>query len=43
MGKHVMYGDLKVFGGRAHPELVREIGEYLNLELGSLFLRQYLT
>lgn len=29
-----MYGDLKVFGGRAHPELVREIGEYLNLELG---------
>ncbi|MGB5162732.1 MAG: ribose-phosphate pyrophosphokinase [Thermoanaerobaculia bacterium] len=29
-----MYGDLKVFGGRAHPELVREIGEYLSLDLG---------
>ena len=29
-----MYGDLKVFGGRAHPELVRAIGDYLGLELG---------
>lgn len=29
-----MYGDLKVFGGRAHPELVREISQYLNLGLG---------
>lgn len=29
-----MYGDLKVFGGRAHPQLVREIGAYLGLELG---------
>jgi ribose-phosphate pyrophosphokinase len=29
-----MYGELKIFGGRAHPELVREIGEYLGLDLG---------
>jgi len=31
-----MYGELKVFGGRAHPELVREIGDYLNLDLGEV-------
>jgi ribose-phosphate pyrophosphokinase len=29
-----MYGELKVFGGRAHPELSRRICAYLNLELG---------
>lgn len=29
-----MYGELKVFGGRAHPELVQQIGEYLKLDLG---------
>jgi ribose-phosphate pyrophosphokinase len=36
MGTHVMHGELKIFGGRAHPELVREIGEYLNLDLGRI-------
>lgn len=29
-----MYGELKIFGGRAHPTLVREICDYLNLGLG---------
>jgi ribose-phosphate pyrophosphokinase len=29
-----MYGELKIFGGRAHPSLVREICDYLNLGLG---------
>jgi len=29
-----MYGELKVFGGRAHPGLVREICDYLGLDLG---------
>lgn len=31
-----MYGELKIFGGQAHPSLVREIGDYLNLELGQV-------
>lgn len=29
-----MAGELKIFGGRAHPALVQEICEYLNLEAG---------
>lgn len=29
-----MYGELKVFGGRAHPELTEEICAYLNVPLG---------
>ncbi len=29
-----MYGELKIFGGRAHPVLVREICDYLGLDLG---------
>jgi ribose-phosphate pyrophosphokinase len=29
-----MNGELKVFGGRAHPALVRKICDYLGLELG---------
>ncbi len=29
-----MYGDLKIFTGRAHPELAQEIVTYLNVPLG---------
>ncbi len=31
-----MAGDLKIFGGRAHPALVQEICEYLNLSAGNV-------
>ena len=31
-----MYGELKIFGGQAHPSLVREIGDYLDLRLGQV-------
>ncbi len=31
-----MPGDLKIFGGRAHPSLVQEICEYLNLAAGNV-------
>lgn len=31
-----MAGELKIFGGRAHPALVTEICEYLNLEAGKI-------
>ena len=31
-----VYGDLKVFSGRAHPSLAREICDYLDLEVGQL-------
>jgi ribose-phosphate pyrophosphokinase len=31
-----MPGDLKIFGGRAHPALVQEICEYLNLSAGNV-------
>jgi ribose-phosphate pyrophosphokinase len=31
-----MYGEMKVFSGRAHPGLTQEICEYLNLPLGEL-------
>ena len=31
-----MYGELKVFSGRAHPDLAVEICEYLNLSLGKI-------
>lgn len=31
-----MAGELKIFGGRAHPALVQEICEYLNLKAGSV-------
>jgi ribose-phosphate pyrophosphokinase len=31
-----MYSDLKVFSGRAHPKLAKEICEYLELEEGKL-------
>ena len=29
-----MYGALKIFGGRAHPELTKEICDYVNLPVG---------
>jgi ribose-phosphate pyrophosphokinase len=32
------YGEMKIFSGRAHPELAREICSYLDLELGQLEL-----
>ncbi len=31
-----MYGELKIFGGRGHPELAREISAYLNIPLGKV-------
>ncbi len=31
-----MYGELKVFGGRAHPQLVKDICAYLNVRPGNL-------
>jgi ribose-phosphate pyrophosphokinase len=31
-----MPGELKIFGGRAHPALVQEICEYLNIEAGNV-------
>ena len=31
-----MAGELKIFGGRAHPALVAEICDYLNLEAGKV-------
>jgi len=31
-----MYGELKIFGGRGHPELASEIAAYLNLPLGKV-------
>jgi ribose-phosphate pyrophosphokinase len=31
-----MAGELKIFGGRAHPALVQEICDYLNLEAGNV-------
>lgn len=33
-----MYGELKVFGGRAHPELTEEICSYLNVPPGNASL-----
>lgn len=30
-----MYGEIKIFGGRAHPSLTREICDYLNLPQGN--------
>ena len=33
-GNSSMYGDIKVFGGRAHPSLTREICDYMGLQQG---------
>jgi ribose-phosphate pyrophosphokinase len=35
------YGDLKVFSGRAHPALAREICDYLRIPLGELTLYNF--
>ena len=35
--EETMAGELKIFGGRAHPALVSEICDYLNLEAGKVF------
>src|SRR4051795_799869 len=34
-------GDLKVFSGSAHPQLTREIGDFLGLTLGQARLRRF--
>jgi len=31
-----MHGELKIFGGRAHPELVQELCDYLSLPVGKV-------
>jgi len=36
-----MYGDLKILSGRAHPELAREITDYLNVPLGKVRLDNF--
>ena len=35
------FGDLKVFSGSAHPELTREIGAFLGVQLGQARLRRF--
>lgn len=35
------YGDLKVFSGSAHPQLAREIAEFLGVPLGQSRLRRF--
>jgi ribose-phosphate pyrophosphokinase len=35
------YGDLKVFSGKAHPHLAREIAEFLGVKLGECRLRRF--
>jgi ribose-phosphate pyrophosphokinase len=35
------YGDLKVFSGRAHPQLASEIAEFLGVPLGQCRLRRF--
>ena len=35
------YGDLKIFSGRAHPALAREICDYLEIPLGQLTLYNF--
>jgi len=36
-----MYGEVKIFGGRAHPALAQEICAYLNLGLGEIELYNF--
>ncbi|MGB2885727.1 MAG: ribose-phosphate pyrophosphokinase-like domain-containing protein, partial [Dehalococcoidia bacterium] len=36
-----MYEELKVFSGNAHPELAREICEYLGIPLGEMKVFQF--
>ncbi|HEV8232436.1 MAG TPA: ribose-phosphate pyrophosphokinase-like domain-containing protein, partial [Thermoanaerobaculia bacterium] len=35
------YGELKIFSGRAHPALAREICEYLGIGLGQITLYNF--
>ena len=35
------FGELKVFSGSAHPQLAREIGDFLGLTLGQARLRRF--
>lgn len=37
-----MYGDLKIFSGRAHPELASEIAEYLSVPQGKVRIDNFL-
>ncbi|MEO8430902.1 MAG: ribose-phosphate pyrophosphokinase [Acidobacteriota bacterium] len=41
MGPNFSYGDLKIFSGRAHPALAREICAYLEIPLGQLTLYNF--
>jgi ribose-phosphate pyrophosphokinase len=38
---HFSYGELKIFSGRAHPALAREICDYLRIPLGELTLYNF--
>ena len=38
MTPNFSYGELKIFSGRAHPALAREICEYLGIDLGQITL-----
>src|SRR4051812_16274358 len=35
------FGDLKVFSGSAHPQLTREIGDFLGIPLGQARLQRF--
>jgi ribose-phosphate pyrophosphokinase len=41
LDSHFSYGELKIFSGRAHPALAREICEYLDIPLGELTLYNF--
>ncbi len=41
MDRRAGYGELKLFSGSAHPELAREIAQYLGLPMGQCRLRRF--
>jgi ribose-phosphate pyrophosphokinase len=41
MDRPAGYGELKLFSGSAHPELAREIAQYLGLPMGQCRLRRF--
>ena len=41
MDRQAGYGELKLFSGSAHPELAREIAQYLALPMGQCRLRRF--
>ena len=41
MDRPAGYGELKLFSGSAHPELAREIAQYLSLPMGQCRLRRF--